>query len=374
MKKILHILVLPKLAGSQRIALEILQGLPNAEYEKWVLFSAKEDVSHAESDFCETKFRDAGAKVIYSKYMKRAIGFKDIPATREIYQLCRKEKFDIVHTHSTKPGIIGRFAAMLAGVPLVMHTVHGLAFHQFVKFPRWQFYWSCEMIASLFCHRIILVNQFYKKHFRAFKNKTQTIYNGIDFAQLPSISPAEKPDIPKILFVGRLDESKDPLTLLKAAQIVIHAIPQAEFTLVGNGEKYDECVKFVLDNGLKQNITLTGWQDNVAQFYASHQIFVAPSIYESFGLMFIEAGYYQLPTVATYVEGIPEIIQDNKTGFLSEPRNPNKIAENIIRLIRDPRLRKQMGSAAHQHVTSSFCVTKMVKQYREAYENCHHRR
>lgn len=374
MKKILHILVLPKLAGSQRIALEILQGLPNAEYEKWVLFSAKEDVSHAESDFCETKFRDAGAKVIYSKYMKRAIGFKDIPATREIYQLCRKEKFDIVHTHSTKPGIIGRFAATLAGVPLVMHTVHGLAFHQFVKFPRWQFYWSCEMIASLFCHRIILVNQFYKKHFRAFKNKTQTIYNGIDFARLPSISPAEKPDIPKILFVGRLDESKDPLTLLKAAQIVIHAIPQAEFTLVGNGEKYDECVKFVLDNGLKQNITLTGWQDNVAQFYASHQIFVAPSIYESFGLMFIEAGYYQLPTVATYVEGIPEIIQDNKTGFLSEPRNPNKIAENIIRLIRDPRLRKQMGSAAHQHVTSSFCVTKMVKQYREAYENCHHRR
>lgn len=374
MKKILHILVLPKLAGSQKIALEILQGLSGNEYEKWVLFSAKEDVSQAESDYCEEKFRQAGAKVLYSKYMKRAIGFKDIPATREIYRLCRKEKFDIVHTHSTKPGIIGRFAATLAGVPLVMHTVHGLAFHQFVRFPRWQFYWSCEMIASLFCHRIVLVNQFYKKHFRTFKRKTQTIYNGIDFAQLPSIPPSEDPDIPKILFVGRLDEPKDPLTLLKAAQIVVRQIPQAEFTIVGDGEKYGECAKFVFDNKLETNITLTGWQDSVARFYASHQIFVAPSIYESFGLMFIEAGYYRLATVATHVEGIPEIIQDNRTGFLSEPRNPDKIAENIIRLIRDAALRKQMGEFAYQYVTERFSADKMVEQYQEIYENSHHRR
>lgn len=375
MKKILHILVLPKMAGSQKIALEILRGLPDTEYDKWVLFSAKEDTSPAESDYCEERFREAGARVLYSKHMKRAIGPRDIPATREIYRLCRKERFDIVHTHSTKPGIIGRFAATLAGVPLVIHTVHGLAFHQFVKFPKWQFYWCCEMIASLFCHKIVLVNRFYRKHFKAFRHKTQTVYNGVDFGLLPAPLPAaDEPGHPKILFVGRLDRPKDPLTLLKAARIVVDRIPQARFTLVGDGEKYDECVKFVRDNGLEENVTLAGWQDNVAPFYASHRIFVAPSIYESFGLMFVEAGYYRLPVVATCVEGIPEIVLDNKTGLLSEPGDPEKIAGNIIRLIDDPALRRQMGQAAYEYVTGEFSAEKMVEQYRKIYENSSDRR
>jgi glycosyltransferase involved in cell wall biosynthesis len=111
----------------------------------------------------------------------REIGIRDIGAFIEIYSICKRERFDIVHTHSTKPGIIGRIAAKLAHVPLVIHTVHGLSFHDFVKFPRWHFYWICEMIASFFCDNIVLVNNYYRKYFKLFKSKVITIYNGVNF-------------------------------------------------------------------------------------------------------------------------------------------------------------------------------------------------
>jgi hypothetical protein len=180
-KKILHIQVLPILSGVQRISLEILQGLPSAQYEKYIVFS-NDTVDEKMKNDCIETFTKSGIKVIVLKHLYRKINLQDIAAFKEIYQLCKKEKFDIVHTHSTKPGIVGRIAAKLAGVPLVIHTVHGLAFHKYVKFPRWQFYWLCEMIASIFCNRIILVNNYYSKYFRFFRNKTITVYNGVDFS------------------------------------------------------------------------------------------------------------------------------------------------------------------------------------------------
>lgn len=364
MKKILHIQVLPKLSGAQKISLEILRGLPDSEYEKWILFS--DELDAGDKAVCEKAFRNAGVKVLYSKKLRRAIGFKDIPALIEIYKLCRREKFDIVHTHSTKPGIIGRIAATLAGIPLVVHTVHGLAFHKFVKFPKWQFYWACEMFASVFCDKIILVNQYYKKYFKKFSNKCTTIYNGVNFSEMQKMD-AVPHDTFKILFVGRLDNQKDPMTLLKAAKIVAEKSPEVEFTLVGDGEKYDECAKFINENRLENNIKLAGWQNDVSPFYASHDLFAATSIYESFGLMFLEAGFYGLPVVATDVEGIPEVVQDKVTGLLCAPRNPEGIAGNILKFMCDPRLKEHMGKSSRERATVKFDVGTMIRQYEEIY-------
>jgi glycosyltransferase involved in cell wall biosynthesis len=179
-KKILHILARPYLAGAQRISLEILRNLSNDEYDKYVLFGNDAIDNNLKLE-CIEKFEMAAVKVLFSKNMCRNIGLKDIPAIIEIYKLCKREKFDIVHTNSTKPGIIGRIAATLAHVPLVIHTVHGLAFHEFVKFPKWQFYWFCEMFAAFFCNKIVLVNKYYNRYFKLFKSKIITIYNGIDF-------------------------------------------------------------------------------------------------------------------------------------------------------------------------------------------------
>ena len=368
MKKILHIQVLPKLSGVQKISLEIFKSLPKEQYEKWILFSDTCDVGDREA--CVSAFESTGAKVIFSKYLKRSIGLSDWAATREIYHLCKRERFDIVHTHSTKPGIIGRIAATLAHTPLVIHTVHGLAFHHFVRFPLWQFYWACEMFASCFCHHIVLVNNYYTRYFKWFKKKVITIYNGIDFNTLPVGTKHWNKD-PKILFVGRLDKPKDPITLLQSILILSRQYPKIQCTMVGDGEYYAACQRFIQENHLENNVTLAGWQTQTAQFYASHDIFFAPSIYESFGLMFVEAGYYYLPTVATHVEGIPEVIQNEVTGYLAPPRNPQQLAQLLTKFIEHPELIQTMGTAAHNRVINLFSANKMTTQYTSLYNQQH---
>ncbi len=363
-KKILHIQVLPKLSGAQKISLEIFKNLPSEQYEKWVLFSDSLDIGDKQA--CAAAFQECDVKVIFSSKLKRSIGLSDIGATKEIYRLCKDEKFDIVHTHSTKPGIVGRIAARLAGVPKVIHTVHGLAFHKFIKFPKWQFYWLCEMFAAMFCHRIIIVNKYYLKYFKAFGRKNRVIYNGIDFSTFPQLPKSESEKC-RVLFIGRLDEQKDPITILQAAKRVLSSNSEVCFTLVGDGEKMDECKAFIADNNLEQNIELLGWQNNVAQYYANSDIFFAPSIFESFGLMFVEAGYYSLPIVASNVEGIPEVVEDGVTGLLSNPRDIDSLSASLIKLIEDKEYRTEMGQNNYKRVTSLFSSEKMTSQYLEEY-------
>lgn len=366
--KILHIQVLPKLSGVQKVSLEIFKKLNDEKYDKYILFS--DTLGYGDRTECIKEFEETGAKVLFSKHLKREIGISDFPALIELFKLCKREKFDIVHTNSTKPGIIGRIAAYSAGVPLVVHTIHGLSFHKFVKFPLWQFYWACEMFASIFCHKIVIVNKYYTKYFKWFKNKTCTIYNGVDYSKFPATSTgdlAKKKGRVDILFVGRLDKPKNPLQLLAAARRLHPTHPNAHFCFVGDGEYMGQCRNFISDNNLEDCVSLEGWRTNVYDYYRRSDIFAVPSIYEAFGIMFLEAGYYKLPVCSTTAEGIPEVVINNTTGLLSEPNDDDAFTKNLALLIDNAKLRKQMGSSGYIHVTKCFDSSRMVKEYLKIY-------
>ena len=368
--KILHIQVLPKLSGVQKVSLEIFKKLNNEKYDKYILFS--DSIGYGDRAEFIKEFEATGAKVLFSKLLKREIGISDFPALFELYKLCKREKFDIVHTNSTKPGIIGRIAAFVAGVPLVVHTVHGLSFHKFVKFPIWQFYWACEMIASCFCHKIIIVNKYYLKYFKWFKNKTCTIYNGVDYSKFPTSNIngyVEKHGRVNVLFVGRLDKPKNPLLLLEAARRLRITHPNVHFRLVGDGEYMEQCRRFISDNQLHDYVSLEGWRTNVYNYYQQSDIFAVPSIYEAFGIMFLEAGYYKLPVCSTTAEGIPEVVINNLTGVLCEPNDVDAFTKNLTLLIDNAELRKQMGENGHTRVTECFNSSIMVSEYLKIYKN-----
>ena len=367
--KILHIQVLPKLSGVQKVSLEIFKKLSNDKYDKYILFSDSLDCGDRTE--CIKEFEDTGAKVLFSKHLKREIGISDFPALIEIFKLCKREKFDIVHTNSTKPGIIGRIAAYLAGVPLVVHTIHGLSFHKFVKFPLWQFYWACEMFASIFCHKIVIVNKYYTKYFKWFKNKTCTVYNGVDYSTFPTINTDNHTKINgkvNVLFVGRLDKPKNPLQLLETARRLRSTHPNVHFCLVGDGEYMEQCRNFISNNHLEDYVSLEGWRTNVYDYYQRSDIFAVPSIYEAFGIMFLEAGYYNLPVCSTTAEGIPEVVINNTTGLLCEPNDVDAFTKNLALLIDDTELRKQMGNSGHINVVKNFDSSKMVDKYLKIYE------
>ena len=173
----------------------------------------------------------------------------------------------------------------------------------------------------------------------------------------------------RFLFVGRLDNQKNPLMLLKVAHNIINQFPDTIFTIVGDGEKYQECKKYICDSKLESKIKLVGWQKNVYPFYKESDIFIATSIYEAFGLIFLEAGYNKLPTVSTNVEGIPEVVLHGETGLLSDANDIETMTNNAIYLIKNPIIRKEMGERAFKYVTSKFSSELMVRKYKDLYEN-----
>ncbi|WP_288507208.1 glycosyltransferase [uncultured Treponema sp.] len=170
-----------------------------------------------------------------------------------------------------------------------------------------------------------------------------------------------------ILFVGRLDTQKNPLGLLEVARKVVEKKSNVKFSLVGDGEFYDLCKNYIKENNLEKNIYLAGWQTNPGEFYAKADIFVCFSIYEAFGLMFLEAGCFHLPICATNVEGIPEVVIDGETGLLCNPNDENAMANNILKLCDEKQLRHKMGEASYKRATEVFSVENMVKKYNSIY-------
>ncbi|MCL0009296.1 glycosyltransferase [Providencia rettgeri] len=207
MKKIIHILVIPQMTGCQQITYDILTSLPSDSYDKYVMCSGP----------IPQHFRDVFEKnnitLIESKNLTREISLKDIYAFFELYFFFKKNKFDIVHTNSTKPGIIARVAAKLAGHKYVIHTVHGIAFHSFISMPKRVTFYFLELFSCLFGSLNITVNKYYLKYYPKWLIKSKCIYNGVNFDKL-EVKPNKKSEL-CVAFFARLDEQKAPLIYIE---------------------------------------------------------------------------------------------------------------------------------------------------------------
>jgi len=235
-----HIQVLPIMSGVQKAMTELLIRLDKKDFEIYVICQAEGELT----DFLIKH----NVQCFLLPELKREINlYYDFKAFWEIYKLCRRYKFDIVHTHSSKPGFLGRCAAKIAGVQGIIHTVHGFAFHQFSSRKSILFYRLLERLAGFVTSRLILLNEldykFVLKHRLVKENRAIKIYNGIDFEALNfKINVNRKKHsfkIPKnhkiVGSVGRLWKQKAPQIFIKAIPKVLQQVPDTTFLLIGNG-------------------------------------------------------------------------------------------------------------------------------------------
>jgi len=364
-KKILHVQILSILSGVQNSSLYILQNLDLDKYEPW-LVCAPNNTDRKTSMISEAE--KAGVKVVTMASLRREVGLHDFKALLEIYKLCRKERFDIVHTMTSKGGFLGRIAAKLAGCKKVIHTVQGVAFHKYEKMGKRALYYLMEIFAGLFGDYVVSVNSYYKKSFWFISPKRfKVIYNAFNPENLIKKIP-RKDDVLKLIFVGRLDLAKSPLDFLAAMLILKQRQLPVRATVIGDGFYFEDMKKYLAENDLSETVNLMGWQDDVGRQLANHDIFCLTSIFEAFGIVFCEAGYTGLPSVATNVEGIPEVVKDGFTGLLVPPRNPKKFADAVQHLHENRDLLEQYGKNAEQRVNENFTIAIMVKKYQELYE------
>ncbi len=303
----------------------------------------------------------------------------DIRAFLSLYKLIKRENFTIIHTHSSKAGFLGRIAAMLNKTPIVIHTIHGFAFHDYMNSFKKNIFIYLEKLSAKWTHGLVTVSNLNKKKVVdlgiAPIEKLKNIYSGIDLTLFINEKNDQfrkelNLDSNHLLLgsVGRLSNQKDPITMIEAFCIVIKRFPNAHLTLVGDGELLDEILIKIDQLQLNGRVHLTGNKNDPWKIYHSLDLFIMSSIYEGLGRSITEALSCGVPVVCTSVEGVPEIVRDNETGILVPPKDPGALATGIINSLNDMDNAKKMAEEGRKFVNENFDVNKMVDDIDSLYD------
>jgi glycosyltransferase involved in cell wall biosynthesis len=294
-----------------------------------------------------------------------------------IYRLIKRVRPHIVHTHLFKSDFHGRLAARLAGVPVVISTLHSTD-RWAQKFPLGLLYgWTAR-----FADRIIAVSDdlrvFHMEHTHVSEEKFVTIENGVDLTRHTYSDVARRKlrkefrvEETDILFgiIGRLTPPKDHKTFLQAASKVKKKIKEARFLIVGDGPLRQNLESRSLDLGLQGALEFTGFRDDIPEIMSALDILVFSSEWEGLPVTLLEGMATSRAIVATAVGGIPAVVRDGKEAILVPPKEPNALARACIQLASDPELCVSLGHAALTRATSAYSISSMVDRTMSLYKN-----
>ena len=298
----------------------------------------------------------------------------DLAYPWRLARLLKDQQVDVVHSYS---GVYrdGCLAALLARVRVIVHTDHG-RFYPDRRWTRWN-----HRFFSRFRDRVIgvsnSVGEFLIDEVGIAPDKVMTIYDGIDLAVyrkfVDRTAKLHELGLPtECLVVGmvsRMVPVKDHKTFLKAARLVVEAVPKAHFVLVGDGPLEADLKNEVEELGISTHVSFLGFRKDIPELMRLFDLIVLSSLHESFSLVLAEAMACEKAVVATRVGGIPEVVEDGVTGLLVPPREPESLARSIVELLTDPPRRKAMGLAGKARVEERFSIETMVCSHEALYES-----
>ncbi|MDI6793427.1 MAG: glycosyltransferase family 4 protein [bacterium] len=306
----------------------------------------------------------------------------DLKALFKLYRLIRKEKPDIVHTHTAKAGTLGRAAACLARAPIIVHTFHGHVFHSYFSPLKTKIFILIEKALAGISRKIITVSQKQKEEILGYgigdPDKVISIPLGLElnrFLDLKSIKGRLRKELglsdQEILIgiIARLVPVKDHSCFLSAAKIITRKHPEARFLVVGDGELRGRLESQTKELGLKDQVIFLGFRPDLDRIYADLDVVVLSSLNEGLPVAVIEAMASGLPVVATRVGGVVDLVEDGVTGRLVPPEDPEALAGGIIELLADPARRNKMGRLGRKKVYPSLSAERLVRDIENLYED-----
>ena len=329
---------------------------------------------------------NTGLKVtVFPELVRELSPFKDFRAYRRLKRYFRENRFDVVHTHSSKAGIIGRFAARAAHVPVVVHTVHGQAFHPHEKWYKNFLYILLERLAARKCDRIYAVAQAMIDQCVAARvarrEKYQVVYSGMETKRFASA--VRDPELRKrlgipekartIVTVARLFPLKGYEFVLPAAAKVIMKYPDTHVLVVGDGPMHDELQAKIAAAGLTEHFHFAGLvpPDAVADYLAQGELLWHLSLREGLPRAVVQSLACGIPAVGFALDGTPEVLENGVTGFAVEPESVDAVVEVTKTLWDDGELRARMGAAGKRRVLEQFDWRRMadilLAEYRELF-------
>jgi len=262
-------------------------------------------------------------------------------------------KPDVVHSHSIDMGFVLSSACRKYNIPII-NTFHGGIFSITDRDKKRSFI-ERYLIKKAKFKVITTPNKKDLKLAKGVYNNLVYIPNGVDLSKFKNIKHKIN-KTPKILFVGRIDRLKGLDYLIDSAKILQDKKIEFEIELVGDGKDMEMYKERVKEMNLNKKIKFLGRKspEDTLKHYQTADIFVLPSLDESFGIVLIEAMACKKPVIGTKVGGIPYVINPNKDGLLVPPKNPQALADAIIKILKNPKLAKQMGEAGYKKVKENF--------------------
>lgn len=362
--RVLHILTQLELGGAQLNTLASVEDQVRRGYDARLVA--------APGTLAEEASRRLGDRWISCPALVRPVApLRDVDAYRVLREICRRFRPHIVHTHSSKAGILGRWAAHRAGVPVILHTAHGWGFHRGQSRAAYEAFRWAERLAASWTRRLIVVADSDRAAGRAagVGNPGQylTIRSGVslDVASLLASRARTRVEwgIPEdailAVWVGNFKAQKAPLIMARVVRAALAECPTLHILIVGDGP-LRAAVASAIDG--VPRATLCGWQIEAARILAASDILLNTSLHEGLPRVVLEACALGVPSVATAVDGIPEILDDGVTGFLTAPGDVLALTDGLMRLARDAALRARCGVAARAAFRSEFRLSTMLDQ------------
>lgn len=331
----------------------------------------------------------AGVRHIAVPMSRNLTPFADLASLWRLYRIMRRERFAIVHTHTPKAGLLGQLAARLAGVPLVVNTIHGFYFHEHMRPAARRFYIAMEKLAALCSHAILSQN---REDIRTGldegifpERKVRHLGNGIDLSLFdPGAVSAERlaslraelriPDGAKVVgFVGRLAaRRKGFLDFLAAGREVLRRQPGVRFVIVGESDhgKPDAVEPSAAEEfGIAEACRFLGRRENeeLPAIFRLMDVLVLPSLFEGVPRVIMEAAAMGVPAVASDVKGNREAVADGRTGVLTPLGDVDSLARAILGILGDETRARAMGDAARAMALDQFDERKVFATVKEEY-------
>jgi glycosyltransferase involved in cell wall biosynthesis len=292
----------------------------------------------------------------------------------------RKQRVDILHTHSSKAGILGRFAAALVRTPVVIHTVHGWGFHDYQPWPIRRLYILLERMAAPLTDSLFAVSHENIETGLAegigHRSQYRVVRSGIQLAAFrkPRRSRAQvrralgiSAGAPVAGTVGNFKAQKAPFDFIRAAAAVAARVPRARFVMVGDGELRGESEELAGKLGLGRKVVFTGWRRDIPDLLHAFDVFALSSLFEGLPRSVLQAHAAGLPVVATAAGGTPEAVKDGVTGYIVKRRDTRALAGRLIELLKDPAKARGMGAAGAKLIGEEFEIRRMLHDIETCY-------
>ncbi|MDB9253342.1 glycosyltransferase family 4 protein [Halorubrum ezzemoulense] len=373
MTRVLHLITRFIDGGAESVVENQMYGLLDAkkDYDVHLGFGNEYDQGRVDS------IEEDGIKVYHFDQIRHYSLGRTIPAVLQVKRYLEENQIDLIHTHSTEAGIIGRWAGMLARTPVIIHEIHGDPITQDRSFLLNAFVWLMEWLSAPIASKIVVGADQVRETFLNRRIGTETqyevIYDGIDIKHFENASPTQLSESDadlQLLFVGRLENGKGLFDLIEAFnRLEGHNV---DLIIAGDGKIKSELKRSVQKKGLEQSVHLLGYREDVPELLAASDVLVLPSYREGTPRVISEALASRTPIISTRIAGIPEQVPHGECGLLIEPGDVDALVDALDRLLSSEGLRQRMSESCRSQV-ERFSIEReqreIVKLYNKHLSN-----